>query len=94
MSIDDDFDCDELIWRLVGLLPPPDRIAFRRAFEEAIARAPCWREAAVYRAVAPYSASSSLPQPRVAEQLEVTAYLWLFEFCLYLKLYRPLKVPS
>ena len=50
MSIDD-FDCDELISRLVGPLSPPDRIAFRRAAEEALARAPCWVEGAVYRAV-------------------------------------------
>jgi hypothetical protein len=40
LSIDDDFDCDELISRLVGPLSPPDRIAFRRAAEEALARAP------------------------------------------------------
>jgi hypothetical protein len=53
LSIDDDFDCDELICRLVGPLAPLDRIAFRRAAEETLARAgPCWGEAAVYRAAA------------------------------------------
>jgi hypothetical protein len=52
LSIDDDFDCDELICRLVGPLSPHDRIAFRRAAEETLARAPCWSEAAVYRAAA------------------------------------------
>jgi hypothetical protein len=34
LSIDDAFDCDELISRLVGPLSPPDRIAFRRVVEE------------------------------------------------------------
>ena len=52
MSNDDDFDCDELICRLVGPLPPPDRTAFRRVAEEALARVPCLSEAAVYQAVA------------------------------------------
>jgi hypothetical protein len=52
LSIIDDFDCDELISRLTGSLPPPDRIAFRRAAEDALARVPCWGEGAVYRAVA------------------------------------------
>jgi len=52
LSIDEDFDCDELICRLVGPLSPPDRIAFRRAAEDALARAPCWDESAVYQAVA------------------------------------------
>jgi hypothetical protein len=51
LSIDDDFDCDELICRLVGPLSPPDRTAFRRAVEEALARVSCWGECAVYRAV-------------------------------------------
>ena len=38
MSIDD-LDCDALVSRLVGPLSPPDRVAFRRAAEEALARA-------------------------------------------------------
>ena len=50
--IADDFDCDELICRLVGPLAPPDRTDFRRAAEGALARVPCWGEGAVYRAVA------------------------------------------
>jgi hypothetical protein len=45
------FDCDELICRLVGPLSPPDRIAFRRAAEDALARVPCLSDAAVYQAV-------------------------------------------
>jgi hypothetical protein len=48
----DDFDRDELISRLVGPQSPPDRIAFRRAAEAPLARAPCCGEGAVYRAVA------------------------------------------
>jgi monoamine oxidase len=52
VSTIDEFDCDELIFRLTGPLSPPDRIAFRRAAEEALARAPCWSEGAVYWAVA------------------------------------------
>jgi hypothetical protein len=51
MSIIDDSDCDELICRLTGPLPAPDRVAFRRAAEDALARVPCWGEGAVYRAV-------------------------------------------
>jgi hypothetical protein len=52
MSIDNDLDCEQLISRLAGPLSPPDRIAFRRAAEDALARVPCWGEGAVYRAVA------------------------------------------
>jgi hypothetical protein len=52
MSIDHDLDCDALISRLAGPLAPSDRVAFRRAAEDAIARVPCWGEGAVYRAVA------------------------------------------
>jgi hypothetical protein len=52
MSITDDSNCDELISHLAGPLSPPDRIAFRRAAEEALARVPCWGEGAIYRAVA------------------------------------------
>jgi len=52
MSIDTDLDCEQLIARLAGPLSPPDRIAFRRAAEDALARIPCWGEGAVYRAVA------------------------------------------
>jgi hypothetical protein len=52
MSIDNDLDCEQLISRLAGPLSPPNRIAFRRAAEDALARVPCWGEGAVYRAVA------------------------------------------
>ena len=52
MSITDELDSDALISRLAGPLSPPDRIAFRRAAEDALARVPCWGEGAVYRAVA------------------------------------------
>jgi hypothetical protein len=52
MSIDHDLDCDALISRLASPLAPSDRVAFRRAAEDAIARVPCWGEGAVYRAVA------------------------------------------
>jgi hypothetical protein len=53
MSITDDLDsADALISRLAGPLSPPDRIAFRRAAEDALARVPCWGEGALYRAVA------------------------------------------
>jgi hypothetical protein len=38
MSTVDDLDCDALISGLAGPLSPPDRIAFRRAAEEALAR--------------------------------------------------------
>jgi hypothetical protein len=51
MSIDSDFDADALITLLAGPLPPHLVAAFRRAAEEAIARASCWGEAAVYLAV-------------------------------------------
>jgi hypothetical protein len=52
MSIDDDLDCDALISHLAGPLSPPDRVAFRHAAEEALARVPCWGEGAVYRTIA------------------------------------------
>jgi hypothetical protein len=52
MSIVDDIDPETLISRLAGPLSPPDRVAFRRAAEAALARVPCWGEGAVYRAVA------------------------------------------
>ena len=52
MSITDELDSDALISRLAGPLSPPDRIAFRRAAEDALTRVPCWGEGAVYRAVA------------------------------------------
>jgi hypothetical protein len=51
MSTIDDFYRDELIARLVGPLSPPDHIAFRHVADEALARAPCWGEAAVCGAV-------------------------------------------
>src|SRR5262249_55288541 len=52
MSITNELDADALISRLAGPLSPPDRIAFRRAAEDALTRVPCWGEGAVYRAVA------------------------------------------
>jgi hypothetical protein len=52
MSIDNDLDCELLIARLAGPLSPSNRIAFRRAAEDALTRVPCWDEGAVYRAVA------------------------------------------
>jgi hypothetical protein len=42
-----DVDCEHLIERLAGPLPPPDRVAFRRAAEEAVARLPCAGEGAM-----------------------------------------------
>jgi hypothetical protein len=45
-------DVEQLISRLAGPLSPPDRIAFRRAAEDALTRVPCWGEGAIYRAVA------------------------------------------
>jgi hypothetical protein len=45
-------DVEQLISRLAGPLAPPDRIAFRRAAEDAVTRLPCWGEGAIYRAVA------------------------------------------
>jgi hypothetical protein len=41
-------DVEQLISRLAGPLSPPDRAAFRRAAEAALARVPRWGEA--YRA--------------------------------------------
>ena len=52
MSIDTDLDCEQLIARLAGPLSPPNRIAFRRAVEDALTRVPCWGEGAVYRTLA------------------------------------------
>jgi hypothetical protein len=49
MSIPDDADPDALISRLAGPLLPLDRIAFRRAAEDALARVPCWGEGAVLK---------------------------------------------
>ena len=48
----DDVDAEQIISRLAGPLSPPDRIAFRRAAEDALTRVPCWGEGAIYRAVA------------------------------------------
>ena len=45
-------DIEQLISRLAGPLSPRDRVAFRRAAEDALTRVPCWGEGAVYRAVA------------------------------------------
>jgi hypothetical protein len=71
MSIDYDLDCDELIFRLAGPLSPPERIAFNRAAEEALARAPCWGEGAVYQAVVALQRTffSSAAFDRVAYEL-------------------------
>ena len=48
----DDVDAEQIISRLAGPLSPQDRIAFRRAAEDALTRVPCWGEGAIYRAVA------------------------------------------
>lgn len=61
MSIPDDADPDALISRLAGPLAPPDREAFRRAAEDALARVPCWGEGAIYRAVAVLQRSYFIP---------------------------------
>ena len=45
-------DVEQLISRLAGPLSPRDRVAFRRAAEDALTRVPCWGEGAIYRAVA------------------------------------------
>ena len=52
MSITISDDVEQLISRLAGPLSPRDRVAFRRAAEDALTRVPCWGEGAVYRAVA------------------------------------------
>ena len=52
MPIPDDVDAEQIISRLAGPLLPADRVAFRRAAEDALARVPCWGEGAAYRAVA------------------------------------------
>jgi len=52
MSTINDLDPDALISRLAGPLSPADRVAFRAAAEDALARVPCWGEGALYRAVA------------------------------------------
>jgi hypothetical protein len=51
LPISDDVDPDHIISRLAGPLEPADRVAFRRAAEEALARVPCMGEGAAYRAV-------------------------------------------
>jgi hypothetical protein len=48
----DDVDAETLISRLSGPLAPPDRAAFRRAAEAALAHVPCLGEGAAYRALA------------------------------------------
>ena len=45
-------DVEQLISRLAGPLSPRDRVAFRRAAEDALTRVPCWGEGAIYRAMA------------------------------------------
>jgi hypothetical protein len=51
MSIPDDVDADALISRLAGPLLPVDRIAFRRAAENALQQLPCAGEGLAYRIV-------------------------------------------
>jgi hypothetical protein len=52
MPIPDDTDPDALSTRLAGPLTPANRVAFRRAAEDALSRVPCWGEGAAYRAIA------------------------------------------
>jgi hypothetical protein len=52
MSITDDLDPDVFISRLAGPLSSRDRVAFRRAAEDTLARVPCWGPGAAYRAIA------------------------------------------
>ena len=60
-------DVEQLISRLAGPLSPRDRVAFRRAAEDALTRVPCWGEGAVYRAVASLQhAFRNPPSDRVA----------------------------
>jgi hypothetical protein len=63
MSIPDDVDPDALISRLAGPLAPHDRIAFRRAAEDALSRVPCWGKGAIYRAVAALQRAFFNPPP-------------------------------
>jgi hypothetical protein len=53
LAIPDDADPDILISRLAGPLAPADRVAFRRAAEDALAVLPCAGEGIIYRTVAP-----------------------------------------
>jgi hypothetical protein len=48
----DDVDAETLIARLSGPLAPPDRAAFRKAAEAALAHVPCLGEGAAYRVLA------------------------------------------
>jgi hypothetical protein len=52
MPIPDDLDADALIARLAGPLLPPDRVAFRRAAEMALAEVPCLGPGLAFRLVA------------------------------------------
>jgi hypothetical protein len=61
LAIPDDTDVDTLISRLAGPLAPADRVAFRRAAEDALSRVPCWGEGAAYRAVAVLQRSYFVP---------------------------------
>jgi hypothetical protein len=61
MSISD--DVEQLISRLAGPLSPRDRIAFRRAAEDALTRVPCWGEGAIYRALASLQCAFFVPPP-------------------------------
>jgi len=45
----DDIDAEQIIARLCGQLSPPDRAAFRRAAEDALAKLPCAGEGLVWR---------------------------------------------
>ena len=56
-------DVEQLISRLAGPLSPRDRLAFRRAAEDALSRVPCWGEGAVYRAVASLQRAFFDPPP-------------------------------
>jgi len=51
MPISDDADPDALISRLAGPLSPSDRVAFRRAAENAIEQIPCAGPGLIYRLV-------------------------------------------
>jgi hypothetical protein len=61
LPIADDADPDILISRLAGPLAPADRVAFRRAAEDALSRVSCWGEGAIYRAVAALQRSYFTP---------------------------------
>jgi hypothetical protein len=47
----DDIGTEQIISRFAGSLSPPDRITFRRAAEDALAKLPCAGEGIVWRIV-------------------------------------------